>query len=163
MSARKANFLASPLLGGLTLRREKGKRRKRSMMVALVLTSLVDAFSIILIYLLVAGQNGTTSTMKIDDQALPTVSQAQAIDTGTILKVKDGHYFIDGREVASNQIAQALAAVRQAFKPSKDVPEPSLVIQADKKLDFAMVTPIIRAGSITGFNQFKFAVMQSED
>jgi biopolymer transport protein ExbD len=164
MATRTAQFLRSPLLSGLSLRRDKNKKKKKTLVAALVLTSLVDAFSILLLYLLVGGQSGTASTLNLGQQdRLPVASQSEAVDSGTVLKVQNGHYFVDGVEVAASALGQKLTEIQRSFQATTLNPTPALVIEADRKLDFALLTPIIRAGSISGFNQFKFAVLQSED
>lgn len=154
--------LNSQLLSGSVLNPTQ-KKNKKSLATALVLTSLVDAFTIILLYLLVAG-TGTPSQLQLnaDEKNLPVVSQAKPIDAGTIIRVENGKYFVDGKETALTQIAEALRQIRLNFVPSSLQPQASLVIQANKQLDFSQLTPIIRAGSISGFNQFKFAVISEE-
>jgi biopolymer transport protein ExbD len=152
----------SPLLQGSILKPSK-KRNKKSLATALVLTSLVDAFTIILLYLLVAG-TGTPSQLQLnaDEKNLPIATQATPIDAGTIIKIENGKYFVEGKETALSQIAEVLRQIRMNFKPSDLQPQASLVIQANKKADISQLTPIIRAGSISGFNQFKFAVIHEE-
>jgi biopolymer transport protein ExbD len=158
----KSNSRTSPLLQGSVLK-PMGKKSKKSLAQVLVLTSLVDAFTIILLYLLVAG-TGTPSQLQLtaDQKNLPVASQAQPLDAGTIIRVENGKYFIEGRELAINQVAEALRKIRMSFVPSSIQPQASLVIQANKQLDFSQLTPVIRAGSISGFSQFKFAVIQEE-
>lgn len=164
MLGNKANTNSriSPLLSASLLKPTK-KKYKKSLAQALVLTSLVDAFTIILLYLLVAG-TGTPSQLQLnaDEKNLPVASQAKPIDAGTIIRVEDGKYFIEGKQLALSQIAEALRQIRMNFVPSSLQPQASLVIQANRKLDFSQLTPVIRAGSISGFNQFKFAVIQEE-
>ncbi len=164
MLGNKANTNSrnSPLLQASVLKPTK-KKGKKSLAQVLVLTSLVDAFTIILLYLLVAG-TGTPSQLQLnaDEKNLPIATQAQPIDAGTIIRVEDGKYFVEGKQLALSQIAEALRQIRINFVPSSLQPQASLVIQANRQLDFSQLTPVIRAGSISGFNQFKFAVIQEE-
>lgn len=164
MLGNKANTNSrnSPLLQASVLKPTK-KRGKKSLAQVLVLTSLVDAFTIILLYLLVAGNNTPSQVqLNADEKNLPVATQAKPIDAGTIIRVENGKYFVEGKELALNQIAEALRQIRMKFVPSSIQPQASLVIQANKQLDFSQLTPVIRAGSISGFNQFKFAVIQEE-
>lgn len=164
MLGQKANTNSrnSPLLQASVLKPTK-KKSTKSLAQVLVLTSLVDAFTIILLYLLVAG-NGTPSQIQLnaDEKNLPVATQSKPLDVGTIVRVENGKYFVEGQEYALNQIAEALRQIRTKFVPSSLQPQASLVIQANKQLDFSQLTPVIRAGSISGFNQFKFAVIQGE-
>lgn len=162
VSKTNTNSRISPLLSASLLKPTK-KKYKKSLAQALVLTSLVDAFTIILLYLLVAG-TGTPSQLQLnaDEKNLPVATQAKPIDAGTIIRVVDGKYFVEGKQLALSQIAEALRQIRMNFVPSSIQPQASLVIQANRQLDFSQLTPVIRAGSISGFNQFKFAVIQEE-
>lgn len=157
-----SQLTSSHLLSG-SLLKKSSKKNKKSLATALVLTSLVDAFTIILLYLLVAG-TGTPSQLQLnaDEKNLPAASQAAPLDAGTIVRVENGKYFVEGKETTLSQIAEALRQIRMKFVPSDLQPQASLVIQANKQLDFSQLTPVIRAGSISGFNKFKFAVIQEE-
>src|SRR6476646_4439021 len=89
--------LTSQLLSNSLLKPSK-KKKKKSLATALVLTSLVDAFTIILLYLLVAG-TGTPSQLQLnaDEKNLPSASQATPLDAGTIVRIENGKYFVEGR------------------------------------------------------------------
>lgn len=128
-----------------------------------MLTSLIDAFTVIILYLLVAG-SGTPSQLTVEgeEKNLPVASQLKTLDSGTIVRVEDGRYFVEGKETALSQIAETLRKINSKFVPSDLQPQASLVIQANKQLDFSQLSPLIRAGSISGFSQFKFAVIQEE-
>lgn len=162
LKTNESKSFNSPLLQASVLK-PSSKKNKKSLATVLVLTSLVDAFTIILLYLLVAG-TGTPSQLQLDadEKNLPVATQAKPVDAGTIIKIEGGKYFVEGRETTLAQIAEVLRQIRMKFKPSEIQPQASLVIQANKKIDFSHLTPIIRAGSISGFNQFKFAVIQEE-
>lgn len=152
----------SPLLGS-SLLKPSGKKRKKSLAGALVLTSLVDVFTIMILYLLVAG-SGTESQLilKGDEKNLPTATQDIAVNAGTVITIEGDKYFVDGKETKLSQVAEVLRQIQKNFVPSDIQPQASLVIQANKQADFSKLTPIIRAGSISGFNKFKFAVIHEE-
>lgn len=152
----------SPLLGTSILKPSRQKKN-RTLAAALTLTSLIDAFTIMVLYLLVAG-SGTPSQLELkgEQRNLPVATQDTPIDGGTVVRIDGDKYFVDGREIRLSQVAEALRQIQLKFKPSALSPQASLVIQADKQADFAKLTPIIRAGSISGFNKFKFAVIHEE-
>ena len=156
------NSSSSPLLGTSILK-PTSKKKNKTLAAALTLTSLIDAFTVIVIYLLVAGQgNPSQLQLNADEKALPAATQLTSLDTGTVVRIENGKYFVEGKETALSQVAEALRQVRTKFVASTLEPQASLVIQADKKIDFSQLSPLIRAGSISGFNQFKFAVTQEE-
>lgn len=149
--------LRSPLTEAMRLNpRGTGRRSKKKIVTTLILTSLVDAFAIMLLYLLVQNSgNGSTLELTKGDK-LPTATKAEALHTGTLVRIEGRHYFIDERPIEAIALAQKLQETKAQTS------EESLIIQADRNVDFAMVAPIIRAGSISGFNKFKFAVLQAE-
>ena len=141
------------------LLRPTKKGMKRKTVVALVLTSLVDAFSIMLLYLL-CQNTGNGSTLELNNtEKLPTAVKTEALHNGTIIAVRDGKYFLGEEPVEQVQLAARLQQVKAQASGEQSE---AIIIQADRNVDFARLTPVIRAGSITGFNKFKFAVIQEE-
>lgn len=150
--------MRSPLQEAMVLNPKRGQR-KRKMVVALVLTSLVDAFSIMLLYLLTQN-TGNGSTIELNkSESLPTAIKTEALHMGTMVKIEGTRYFIGDQPVEAMQLATRLQEIKATA--SGELAE-NLIIQADKQLDFSMLVPIIRAGSVSGFHKFKFAVLQDE-
>ena len=155
-----SSSLRSPLLDAMLLKPTRKGMKKKTVM-ALVLTSLVDAFSILLLYLLTVN-TGNGSTLELNKtEKLPTAIKTEALNAGTIVRVENGRYFLGDVQIDAAQLAAKLQ-VEQASLPKGNPDSQSLIIQADRNMDFAMLTPVIRAGSISGFNKFKFAVLQDE-
>jgi biopolymer transport protein ExbD len=46
--------------------------------------------------------------------------------------------------------------VRKGQSPGKE----HLIIQADKRMDYTQISPVLQAGAHAGFQKFKFAVLQ---
>jgi len=153
--------MRSPLMDALCLRpRKKGSKKK--MVTGLVLTSLVDAFSIMLLYLLCQPTgNGSTLEMAKTDN-LPAAVKTEAIHKGTIVRVEGDQYFLADQVTPVQGLAQKLQELKASFAGRDDDESNSIVIQADRGADFAQLAPVIRAGSISGFSKFKFAVLQEE-
>jgi biopolymer transport protein ExbD len=157
--------LRSPLREAMTVNPSaRGAARKKKIVMTLILTSLVDAFSIMLLYLLVQN-TGNGSTLELNkSEKLPTASKAEALHEGTLVRLEGNRYFIGdkSREEAVEEVE--LAAKLQARKAQLGQGEASdsIIIQADRLSDFSSLTPIIRAGSVSGFHKFKFAVLQGE-
>jgi biopolymer transport protein ExbD len=134
------------------LRPQGAGSTKRSLLFTLTLTSLIDAFVIIVIYLLVNFGSPTSfnPTGKVE---LPTAVQNDQLSDGTVITLKDNHYFIGNQEVAFADIPQKLYALGQKS-------DYRLIIEADKTTDYDALSPVIQAGSQAGYKQFKFAVLQ---
>lgn len=152
--------LRSPLLEAMQLRPQR-KKMKKSTVVGLVLTSLVDAFSILLLYLLFQ-QSGVDSTFEFKTKTanLPVAVKAEGLHSGTLVRVENGRYFLGDEPLDLRTLASRLQKIKAEL--GEDVSASALIIQADRGIDFSDLTPIIRAGSISGFNKFKFAVQQAE-
>jgi biopolymer transport protein ExbD len=86
--------------------------------------------------------------------------KTDALHAGTLVRVENGAYFLGDREVSQVELAARLQEVRAGLGAGPD--SESLVIQADREADFSALVPVIRAGSITGFNKFRFAVLQGD-
>ena len=152
----KSQFSSGPMVGQSSLK-PMGSRMRRSLMFTLTLTSLIDAFIIVVIYLLVNFGN-PTATLKLDGNIqLPLAVHNDQLNEGTIVSVNNGHYFIDDKELNLSDVTKRLVEIIQTKEGDQN-----LVIQADKKTDYASLSPLILAGSQAGFHQFKFAVLQGD-
>jgi biopolymer transport protein ExbD len=146
-----------------TQKLNKGRKKKkggvRELGLALPLTSLIDAFSIIVIYLLIGTQGGNGIEAKIaSNMTLPAASQGVAPDKEMpILRIQKGRYFLNDKPVAAKSLTEQLSALK---KDSKDKVE--LMIQADQEMQYADLDPLLKAGSLAGIEKLKFAVMPEQ-
>ena len=143
--------------------RPNNKARKKTLLMTLALTSLVDAFSILVIYLLV-HTTASTQTLNVDKQIrLPMASETEALETNvTIVKIVDGKYFLDDKPIRLNQLANRLSNLESIKTANSSGERPKIIIQADKEVSFASLNPILLASSEVGFVQIKFAVLSEE-
>jgi hypothetical protein len=87
------NRLRSPLMEAMSLGAHR-PARKKTIVATLILTSLVDAFSIMLLYLLVQN-TGNGSTLELEGAAkLPTATEASALHAGTRVRVVGNKYLL---------------------------------------------------------------------
>jgi len=136
--------------------RPKNALTRKGLMFTLTLTSLIDAFTIIVIYLLVNFGNPNQNTKLNGSIELPQAVKNDDVGEGTVVSIKNGRYFFETKEVTLAEITRDLVEVIQ--KKSGDQ---NLLIEADKSTDYQALSPIILAGSQAGFHQFKFAVLQA--
>ncbi|MFM6929482.1 MAG: ExbD/TolR family protein [Bdellovibrio sp.] len=155
------NQRRSPLTDTQNLK--PGSKRKslfrRDLALALPLTSLIDAFSIIVIYLLIGTQSSGMETKVPGQMNLPAAEHSISVNKVTpILKIQKGVYYIDDVKVASNQLVNKLDALKKESK-DKDI---ELMIQADTEMKYSELDPIIKAGSLAGIEKLKFAVVPKQ-
>lgn len=146
-------------IGLQSILRPKKNRMGRSIIFTLALTSLIDAFSILVIFLLIQGPSGQKELDLGKDLKLPTVQHFVPMDDGVSVRIENGKYFVDQKEVSSQQLTQKLYEIRQKLIQDKVKDNKSLIVQADRRSDFQSINPIIQAGAQTGFEQIKFAVL----
>lgn len=159
-SFRTQSQQRSPLLETLKVRGGGGAKKSshRELAVALPLTSLIDAFSIIVIYLLIGTQSGAVE-VPVPLMNLPVASYSQSIDsTVSILRIQNNNYFLNDKPVSAKNLNQELAQLKKN-STEKSV---ELMIQADQNMDYADLDPLIKAGSLAGIEKLKFAVMPSK-
>lgn len=124
------------------------------------LTSLVDCFAIILIYLLMATSFGELELNIPEGMKLPKASEAQALKNSLVVQVRDHSYLVNNRIVSLPNLTEELKklADQQGGEGSK-----ALVIQADRDLNYAELNPVVVAGLQAGFDEMQFAVMKENE
>lgn len=114
----------------------------------LMLTSLIDTFAIILIYLLINFANPELTNPLPQNMQLPMASNTtQAL--GTKVLTKDHRYFVNGHEVPQNEL-------ENYFKKGLTK---NLLIEAEQHSSFSVLSPIINAAGKAGIINLRFAVM----
>lgn len=152
----KNKVLYSPLASQSSLR-PQNRKGKRSMGAGLMLTSLVDAFSILVIFLMMNSAS-EQSDFQADKVQLPKASSAEFTLKTTTVKLHGSEISVNDKATSNNGLAAALKKVRDELKAAGAANADSLVIIADRDQDFITLNPIIVAGSRVGFSEFKFAV-----
>lgn len=144
------------LLEGQSRLKPGGGRSRRSLVTSLMLTSLVDAFSILVIFLIL---NVSTSqdVVNIGKVALPQATETQFIQNGVVVRIEDGRFLVEEKPVALSGLVGELKTLNQNADADK---KEGLVIVADRNMDYEALSPVILAGSQAGFTKFKFAVIR---
>lgn len=135
----------------------KGKKSAgRELALALPLTSLIDAFSIIVIYLLIGTQtSGIESTIPMK-MTLPMAEHAVGLEKETTtLTIQKGVYRLNDEVIPVRVLAQKLAEIKRSSK--EDSME--LLVQADQEMKYEELDPLLKASSASGFEKMKFAVV----
>jgi len=140
-----------------------GVRKKggmsREMALALPLTSLIDAFSIIVIYLLIGTQNSGMESTIPGKMNLPIAEHATGVDKEVpVLKIEKGVYYVNEKAVAVKNLRNKLTELKNAAQNK----ELEILVQADQEMDYADLDPLLRAGSESGLTKMKFAVVPAK-
>ncbi len=151
-------MLASPIAGQSRLR-PNGSRARRTMVAGLMLTSLVDAFSILVIFLIM-NHSANQEVLNVGDKIqLPQARESQFIQEGVVVRLEGGQYFVDDKPVALSTLVARLKSLNDGATAAK---KEGLIIIADRQMDYADLSPVILAGSSAGFTKYKFAVVRGE-
>lgn len=158
-SVLKNQIMRGPLASQGAIKTKGGGAKKANMVFSLNLTALIDAFSILVIFLL-SNYSGDTTNINLSNKiSLPTATQTEMMTMGTVVKIEGNKLFVDDKEVTMNTLIGKLIEARKEKEKETDDVKNSLIIQADRQLDFELLSPVIRAGGSAGFNQYKFAAM----
>ncbi len=145
-------------LGGLgVMRPAQSSNGKKEIATTISLTSLVDCFTTILAYLLLATSFGGESMDVPKNMSLPHAYHSTVLEGGLVVMVQNGHYFIGKTAIAIDHLAETLKAEKDRTHT------PYVVIQADRKASFSQINPAVLSGLQAGFEQVRFAVLQEDE
>ena len=158
-SPLKQSALSSRLQDSSMIKPGHGGRGKRSMVAGLLLTSLVDAFSILVIFLIMNHSSNQEVINLGQKIALPQAMDSQFIQDGIVVRIEDGRFMVEDKEISFGRLNAELKTLNDGASETK---RGGLVIVADRGLDYADLSPVILAGSQAGFTKFKFAVIRKD-
>ena len=139
----------------------------------LMLTSLLDMFTIILIFLIVSFEAEDHEFQLDPDVTLPD-SAARSVFTPAVSVTVNPHRVLvegepvidleEGRftaDVYSEGEIEALVSRLAEIFASGDFDEPVVMIQADKDLDYETLYLVMRSSSMAGFSRYRLAIMKN--
>ncbi len=149
----------SPLKNIAPLQNKEG-RVKKAVIATLILTPLVDAFAILVIYLLV--NTVATSEVKDLDKTLkiPKAYNSSTFKGGLVVQIKGKQYFIDKKRVSDRAIIKEMKKYAKKTLAMKDKTKASLVIVSDKKTSFKMINPLMIWASEFDISKVQLAVLR---
>lgn len=139
----------------------RGAKPKRSIVADLLLTALIDAFSILVIFLLMNFSSNGEILMIGKNQELPKAQAADVLERNPVIKVDDGKLFVEDKLVTANSITGELLELRKKFQelhPGVEFPGVA-TIQADRRVKYEFLNQIILAMNQAGYSDIKFAVV----
>ena len=154
-------FQTSAFTGTLGFRNQSMRKKRGA--ATLMLTSLIDAFSILVVYLLMFFSSTGEMTYVSSDIELPKANLIERLDRYSIIQIKKTGYFVEDTELKSEDIVSYLVDLKKKLNEkhsqSKAEQTETITIQADKTVPYDRLSPVIQACSHAGFSNIKFAVL----
>jgi biopolymer transport protein ExbD len=152
--------LQSALAAESALKPQQGKF-KRILAADLLLTALIDAFSILVIFLLMSFSSTGEILYMGKNQELPKAALAEVLERNPVVKVDEEKLFLEEKEVTGDGLVGALLELRKQFAeihPDEEYPG-IVTIQADRRVKYQTLNQIVLAASHAGFSDVRFAVL----
>jgi biopolymer transport protein ExbD len=134
---------------------------KKSILADLLLTALIDAFSILVIFLLMSFSSSGELVYMTPGQELPKSGQATMLERHAVIRIEEGKLFLEEKELTANDLVAALVQMRKDWAELHKGEEftGALTIQADRRVKFDNLSQVIQASSHAGYSDIKFAVL----
>lgn len=149
-------------IGEQSILNPKGSKWKRSLFADLLLTALIDAFSILVIFLLM-NFSSTGEILFINKGVeLPKAGQLDVLERNTVVRYDQGKFYIENKEIENqDSLIQELLDTRKQWASTHPNEEFKgiITIQADKKTKYESLNSIVLAMAHSGFSEIRFAVV----
>ena len=143
------------------LKGEFSFRKSKNLTSPLILTPLIDVFSILVVYLLVNFSVTQDIPYVSQEIKLPSAKNGIELEDHIIVKFQGGKYFIEENEVLADRLAEKLLEYQSLSKPTVEDLKPSrtLILQADKEEKYKYLNEVVLAANQTGYTDIKFVVL----
>lgn len=139
----------------------KGHKGKRGLAADLLLTALVDAFSILVIFLLMSFSSTGDILFIGKDQELPKAALTEMLERHPVVKVENGQIYLQDVAVKAEGLIAGLLELRKQYAadhPGEEYPG-TVTVQADRRVKYDFLNQIVLAASHAGFSDIRFAVL----
>ncbi|PWU17950.1 MAG: biopolymer transporter ExbD [Bdellovibrio sp.] len=149
------------MLDSLSVLRPASGALQRKVVTELLLTALVDAFSILVIFLLMSFSSTGEILFVGRSMELPKSNQAGVLERYPVVKVERGQIFLEDQLVPAGRLEAALMELhRKLFETQGGQDNPGiLTIQADRRSKYDELNQVVVAAGRVGFNELRFAVL----
>jgi biopolymer transport protein ExbD len=134
---------------------------KRTVAADLLLTALIDAFSILVIFLLMSFSSTGEIISVGKGMELPNAKQGETLERTPIMKVDGDKFFLESKEILPKDMTQALLDLRADFQkhsPNQEFPA-TMTLQADRRVKYEVLNQVVVAAAQAGISDIKFAVL----
>ena len=155
------NTALGSVIGESSILAPRGERHVRDMHAELLLTALIDAFSILVIFLLMSFSSSGEIIVPGKGVELPKAMLVDQLDRQPVVKIENGKIYVEDRETTVQGLVASLLDVRKKFsetRPGEEFPG-VITIQGDRRLKYEVLNSIVLASSQAGFSDIKFAVI----
>lgn len=147
-------------LASMSTIKDEGQKHKKSLAEDLLLTALIDAFSILVIFLLMTFS--TSSEVFIGkDMELPRSAAGEILERFPVIRVQENKIYLEDKLLSLDTLVSSLLQLRQNhLRTNAGAEFPGIVtLQADRRLNYDSLNPIVLALSHAGFGEIRFAVI----
>lgn len=133
---------------------------KRNMVADLLLTALIDAFSILVIFLLMSFSSTGDILFLSKDTELPKAQLASELERNPVVRIEADKMFVEDRLATVDQLTGELLELRKKFMETHaNMEYPGIVtIQGDRRLKYEVLSQVVAAASQAGYSDIRFAV-----
>ena len=137
---------------------------KKRLAGTLMLTSLIDAFSILVVYLLMFFSDTAELNYTSSGIELPSASVIERLDRYFILSIKKEGYFVENKKLELENLTPYLLDLKKKLEKSEmnynsKEQKQTITIQADKSISYQELSPVIQSCSQVGYSHIKFVVL----
>lgn len=144
---------------GFGTSRSKGKK---NLVATVMLTSLVDTFSVLVIYLLFNFSATGDLLYMSEGMELPAAVKAIELERNVVVKVEKDKLFIEEEEISTKGLVSRLIDIKKNWE--KYYPDSNftgaMTIQADRRQSYDLLSHVIQAGGHAGYSDINFAVIR---
>ncbi len=150
-----------------------GKYLKKKKPPGLMLTSLLDMFTIILIFLIVSFEAEDQDFRLDPDITLPDSAARSVFMPAVSVNINPARLVVEGDAVVSlengrftdehyreGRIEELVTVLSEHFERG-DFDEPIVMIQADREMDYQTLYLVMRSSSLAGFSRYRLAIMKN--
>ncbi len=135
---------------------------RRTLVATIMLTSLVDTFSVLVIYLLMSFSTTGELLYIGKGMELPSASQVVELGRNVLVKVEKNKLFVEEEEISVNSLVEKLMQLRknwETYYPGTEF-NGAMTVQADRRQTYDLLSHVIQAGSHAGYSNIDFAVIR---
>lgn len=147
------------ILGSLSVLNPKGSSGKHSLFADLLLTALIDAFSILVIFLLMSFSSSGDILYISKGMELPKAGMAQELERQPVIRIEPDKIFVEDKVVTKDTLIETLIAVREKYQKTGQEFPGIVTIQADRRVKYEDLSPIVQSANQAGFSDIQFAVI----
>jgi biopolymer transport protein ExbD len=158
-------FLKSSALGSAvestSFLKPKAGVGKRNIVADLLLTALIDAFSILVIFLLMSFSSTGDILFIGKGTELPKAQRTDVLERHPVVKIEEGTMYLEDKVITNDTLVGALLEMRKKFQelhPDQEFSN-TITIQADRRVPYVTLNAVVLAASHAGISDVNFAVL----